>query len=97
MLRKRKKKDSSEVYQVRQVSNILSIPSINNSNDEALETLMKRFHKVLKEDLSKGLPTERDIDHENEVYLNSQAPHCGIFQPSSTELFAIKEYITCLL
>lgn len=45
MLRKRKKKDNFEVYKA---NAILSIPKINNNDDEDVEKLMKEFHEVFR-------------------------------------------------
>lgn len=98
----RKKKRNSEdfiVFQVRVINN--KHCSQKNprakSQDEDIIKLEEEFSTVFRDDLPSGLPPKRDVDHRIEVTPDSQPPHRGIFQLSSAELLATKEYVTDLL
>lgn len=59
--------------------------------------MLRKHSAVFREDLPEGLPPEREIDHEIMVSEGSKPPHRALFQLSSSELIATKQYVTDLL
>lgn len=65
-----------------------------------LRLRMRSFNNVpryLGTIFARGLPPEREIDHEITTEQSAKPPHRALFKPSPSELLATKNYITDLL
>lgn len=100
----RKKASSSRcddimIFQLRTIDpdSMKKTPIKQGKQDEELATLEAEFSMVFQDELPDGLPPRREVDHKIEILPYSKPPHRGIFQLSSAELLATKDYVTKLL
>ena len=62
-----------------------------------LRNVLHKYEDVFREELPAGLPPERPVDHEIETKEEEKPPHRPLYQLSSKELQATKEYVEHLL
>lgn len=65
--------------------------------DEELLELEREFQSVSTDELTDGLPSEREVNHRIETEVGSSPPQREIYQLSLAELIVTKEYVMELL
>lgn len=79
------------------LSNVRANAFNKQHHSQQLADLLEQYNDVFRDDLSKGLPPKRLVDHRIETDPCSKPPNRPLFQLSPAELLATKEYVTTLL
>ena len=96
MVQRKGNRNDFQVFQMIQVNSFLKSTS-NGSGSSKVEQLLKKCDEVFTEELPDRLPPKRAVDHQIETDMDSKPLHRPLFQLSTAELEAAKEYVETLL
>ena len=101
LLKKESKSAELQLFQLMPKEEVSGKHSIKDElftcKDEGLRALLEKYKELFRDQLPKGLPPKRSVDHEIETSIESKPPHRPLYHLSPVELKATKEYVEDLL
>jgi hypothetical protein len=100
LLKRRKNKNCFKIYQVDDINTMEGAGSAEEKGEvknPKVKRLLEFYKDVFRTDLPKGLPPRRSFDHAIGTEPDKKPSHRPLYQLSTVELRAAKEYLVELL